>query len=187
MKNIAVLASGEGSNAEAIVRYFAGSGAARVAIVLSNREKAGVHSRMAALGVRTETVPRELWNDGSAVVDILMREAVDFVVLAGFLCRVEAPIIEAFSGRIVNIHPSLLPKFGGAGMWGHHVHEAVIASGEKESGITVHYVTKEIDGGEIIFQAKCPVEPVDTPETLANRVHALEHAHYPTVIENLLK
>lgn len=187
MKNIAVLASGEGSNAEAIVRYFAGSDVARVAIVLSNREKAGVHSRMAALGVRTETVPRELWNDGSAVVDILMREAVDFVVLAGFLCRVEEPIIEAFSGRIVNIHPSLLPKFGGAGMWGHHVHEAVIASGEKESGITVHYVTKEIDGGEIIFQAKCPVEPGDTPETLANRVHALEHAHYPMVIENLLK
>lgn len=186
MKNIAIFASGEGSNAEAIARYFAGSDIAQIKIVLSNREKAGVHSRMASLGIETMTFSRDQWNDGTAIAATLKNAGIDLIVLAGFLYRIEAPIIEAFPGRIVNIHPSLLPKFGGAGMWGHHVHEAVIAAGESETGITIHHVTAEIDGGEILFQAKCPVLPDDTPETLATRVHALEHAHYPVVIADLL-
>ncbi len=186
MKNIAIFASGDGSNAEAIARYFANSEVARVRIVLSNREKAGVHARMASLGIKTMTISKEQWNKGTHVVDILKAEQIDLIVLAGFLYRIETPIIEAYDGRILNIHPSLLPKFGGAGMWGHHVHEAVIAAGEKESGITIHYVTAEIDSGEIIFQVSCPVMENDSPESLAARIHDLEHTHYPAVIENEL-
>lgn len=187
MKNIAIFASGEGSNAEAIAKYFLNSDIAHIKTVLSNRENAGVHQRMASLGIKTVTFSRSEWNECRHILDTLKEESIDFIVLAGFLCCIEAPIIEAFEGKIINIHPSLLPKFGGKGMWGKHVHEAVIAAKEKESGITIHSVTKEIDGGTILFQAKCPVLPDDTAETLANRIHSLEHKHYPEVIERLLK
>lgn len=187
MKNIAIFASGDGSNAEAIVKHFANSDFASVKVVLSNKQKAGVHERMKALGVTSITFTKEEWKDCGAILSLLQENNIDLIVLAGFLCMVEAPLIETYEGRIINIHPSLLPKFGGPGMWGHHVHEAVIAAGEKESGITIHHVTQEVDGGEIIFQASCKVKPDDTAETLASRIHALEHNHYPLVIEQLLK
>lgn len=187
MKSIAIFASGSGSNAEAIARYFATSEDVCVKCVLSNRATAGVHDRMARLGVPSLTFSKEEWAEAKNIVDFLQKEQIDIIVLAGFLCMIEKPILTAFSGRILNIHPSLLPKYGGKGMWGHHVHEAVIAAGEKESGITIHMVTDEVDGGEILFQARCEVLPDDTPDTLAERIHALEHLHYPKVIEQKIR
>lgn len=187
MKNIAIFASGNGSNAEAIARYFADSDEVCVKCVLSNRKTAGVHERMAGMGVPSVTFPKEEWNDGREIVDFLQKEEIDLIVLAGFLCKIESAITSAFSGRILNIHPSLLPKYGGKGMWGHHVHEAVLSAGETQSGITIHEVTDEVDGGKILFQAVCEVRPDDTPDTLASRIHALEHQHYPKIIEKKLK
>lgn len=187
IKNIAIFASGDGSNAEAIAKYFINSNIACVKIVLSNRQKAGVHERIKALGIPSFTFSKDEWKDCSAILSTLQENNIDLIVLAGFLCMIETPLINAFKGRIINIHPSLLPKYGGAGMWGHHVHEAVIAAHEKESGITIHHVTEEVDGGEIIYQASCIVNPDDTAETLASRIHILEHTHYPSVIEKMLK
>lgn len=186
MINIAIFASGNGSNAEEIVQYFTGNKQVNVKCVLSNRQSAAVHQRMATLGIPSHTFSKEEWNDTHKIVDFLCKEEIDFIVLAGFLAKIEKPIISAFNGRIVNIHPSLLPLYGGKGMWGHHIHEAVIAAGEKQSGITIHYLDENIDGGEILFQATCDVLPEDTPETLANRIHTLEHQHYPKVIENII-
>lgn len=185
-RNIAIFASGEGSNAEAIALYFANDENIDVAVSLSNRKNAFVHQRMSALDIPSFTISNEQWNLATPVIEILKRYDIDFIVLAGFLCIIPGQIIDAYKNRIINIHPSLLPKFGGAGMWGHHVHEAVIASKETLSGITIHYVTNEIDGGEIIFQESCPVMPDDTPESLAARIHELEHKHYPAIIKRLL-
>lgn len=187
MKNIAIFASGDGSNAEAIAKHFITNKVARVKIVLSNREKAGVHERIKTLGIPSLTFSKDEWKDCTAILSLLQENDIDLIVLAGFLCMIESPLIKAYKGRIINIHPSLLPKYGGAGMWGLHVHNAVIAAREKESGITIHYVTEEVDGGEIIYQVSCPVKPDDTAETLASRIHVLEHTHYPSVIEKILK
>lgn len=186
MKNIAIFASGNGSNAEAIAQYFTGNKQVSIKCVLSNRQSAGVHQRIAAMNIPSLTFSKEEWNEAHKIVDFLHKEEIDFIILAGFLAKIEKPIISAFNGRIVNIHPSLLPRYGGKGMWGHHIHEAVIAAREKQSGITIHYIDETIDGGEIIFQATCDVLPDDTPDTLANRIHSLEHFHYPRVIEQLL-
>lgn len=186
MKNVAIFASGSGTNAEAIVRYFADSRDVCVKCVLSNRAKAQVHERMATLRVKSVTFSRDEWQLATGIVQFLRDEAIDLIVLAGFMSKIEAPIIAAYRGRIVNIHPSLLPRHGGPGMWGRHVHEAVIASGDLQSGITIHQVTEEIDGGDILFQTSCPVLSGDTPATLAARVQRLEHLHYPRVIEQLL-
>lgn len=186
MRNIAILASGNGSNAEAIARYFADADDICVAVVISNSAKAFVHERMASLGIPSITIVKDDWEAGTPVVDILRKHDIHLIVLAGFMRRIHDSIIDAFAGRIINIHPSLLPTYGGPGMWGHHVHEAVLAAGETKSGITIHHVTTEIDGGEIIFQASCPVHPDDTPDSLANRIHALEHLHYPRTIRQLL-
>ncbi len=185
-KNIAIFASGDGSNAEAIALYFANDENINVAVTLSNRKTAFVHQRMSALNIPSVTLSKEQWSLAFPVLEVLKQYKIDIIVLAGFLCIIPDQIIDAYNNRIINIHPSLLPKFGGAGMWGHYVHEAVIASKESTSGITIHYVTKEIDGGEIIFQKSCPVMPDDTPESLASRIHKLEHKHYPAVIRQLL-
>ena len=187
MKNIAIFASGEGSNAEAIARYFANSDNVCVKCVLTNRQNAGVHSRMQNLGIQSLYFPKEVWTNGNQIVEILKQKDIDLIVLAGFLAKIELSIIQAYSNRILNIHPSLLPRYGGKGMWGHHIHEAVIANRETESGISIHFIDENIDGGEIVFQAKCEVLPDDTPDTLATRIHALEHKHYPQVIEKLLE
>lgn len=186
MKNIAILASGNGSNAEAIARYFTSHSDIKVAIVISNRAKAGVHQRVNALGIPSITIGKDDWECGQPVVEILRSHNIDLIVLAGFMRRIHDYIIDAYPNRIINIHPSLLPRHGGPGMWGHHVHEAVLAAGDTESGITIHHVTSEIDGGAIIFQASCEVKSDDTPDSLAERIHTLEHRHFPRVIEMLL-
>lgn len=186
MKRIVIFASGSGTNAEAIVNYFAQNKDVAVVAVLSNRSNAQVHTRMAKLGIPTETFSREEWADGEIIITRLRNLGADFVVLAGFLCYIAMPILKAYDQRIVNIHPSLLPRHGGRGMWGKHVHQAVLESGEAESGITIHRVTADVDGGEILFQAKCPVLVCDTVELLAERVHKLEYEHYPRIIEQLL-
>lgn len=187
MKKIAILASGTGSNAENIAKYFANSQLAKVEILLHDREQAPVVEKMKALGIETSFFPRSEWKtDCSKIVGLLEAHGIDLIVLAGFTSIIGNEIIEAFNGKIINIHPSLLPKFGGKGMWGDNVHRAVIEAGETESGITIHYVTPEIDGGGIIAQFRCPVEPGDTPETLATRIHRLEHLNFPPTIETLL-
>jgi phosphoribosylglycinamide formyltransferase-1 len=186
MKRIAVFASGSGTNAENLIRYFRTKPGARVELVLSNRPGAGVLERARGLGVETEIFNRDTFYGSSEVADLLRSKSIDFLVLAGFLWLVPDGLLEAFKGRIVNIHPALLPRYGGKGMYGEHVHRAVIDSGDTESGITIHYVNREYDKGDIIFQARCPVRKNDTPATLASRVHELEYRHFPEVVEQLL-
>ncbi|MDX9749633.1 MAG: phosphoribosylglycinamide formyltransferase [Flavobacteriales bacterium] len=186
MKRIAVLASGSGTNARRLTEHFHAGDLARVGLIGCDRPGAGVLQRAWDLGV-----PAYLFN-GTALADgTVLRElqgqGIDLVVLAGFLRLVPPAMVRAFPGRIVNIHPALLPKYGGKGMYGAHVHRAVIAAGETESGITIHHVNERYDEGDHLFQARCPVRPGDTPERLAERVHALEHAHYPRVVEDLIK
>lgn len=186
-KNIAVLASGSGTNAENIIRYFQEKSSACVALVLTNRQNAFVLERARGLGVSCFHFPKSDWESGDAILSVLREHKIDFVVLAGFLARVPDVILYAYSNKMINIHPSLLPKFGGKGMYGDRVHEAVIAAGEKESGITIHYTNEHYDEGAIIRQVKCPVLPEDTPEELAQRIHVLEYETYPKVIEELIE
>ena len=186
MKKIAILASGSGTNAENLIQYFRTRPAERVEIVLTNRPGAGVLGRAEALNVETVVFNRELFYEGTEIVDLLKEREIDLVVLAGFLWLVPSGLIDAFEGRIINIHPALLPKYGGKGMYGSRVHEAVIESGDAESGITIHYVNRQYDDGSIIFQAKCKVMERDTPEDLAARIHELEYEHFPRVVEQLL-
>ena len=186
MKNIAIFASGSGTNAENMARYFANNELIKVALVLSNHVDAGVHARVNAWGVPSFTFSKEEFAAATPILAKLAEYAVDFIVLAGFMSKIPDALLDAFPDRIVNIHPALLPKFGGKGMYGHHVHEAVLAAGESESGITIHYVNAHYDEGKILFQAACPVLTDDTPDTLAQRVHQLEYAHYPRVVEQLL-
>lgn len=191
MKRIAVFASGNGSNAENIIRYFnTGAGApshgAEVVLVVCNRPGAAVIDKARALGVPVSIVTREMFNDEASMMALLESRAVDAIVLAGFLLMVPPFMTARFSGRMINIHPSLLPKFGGKGMYGRHVHEAVVAAGETETGITVHLVSDHCDGGDIIFQASTPVVPTDTAADVETKVHALERAHFPAVIARWL-
>ena len=185
MKKIAILASGEGTNAERIIRYFATHPTVKVVVVITNKAEAGVIRRAENLGIPVEFLPASAFKEGKAT-DVLRHYETDFVVLAGFLLRIPDDMLVEYPNRIVNIHPSLLPKFGGKGMYGSRVHEAVLEAKEQESGITIHYINEHYDEGAIILQAKCPVLKEDTPETLANRVHQLEYEHYPQVIEELL-
>ena len=186
MKRIAIFASGSGTNAEAIARHLVGNPNIKVACVLSNRANAGVHQRMQQFDIPTHTFSNDVWREAHTIVELLQQEQIDLIVLAGFMRKIEAPLTAAYAGRIVNIHPSLLPKHGGPGMYGPHVHEAVLAAGDTESGLSIHYVDEQIDGGEIIFQARCEVRPDDTPDTLADRIHVLEHRHFPHVVEEIL-
>ena len=185
---IALFASGEGSNAEAIVRYFANNPTIEVALMVCNRKEAGVYERMQKWGIPCHTIGKTEWqpsSSGQQVLDLMRSEGISLIVLAGFLAYIPEAIVKTYEGRIINIHPSLLPKYGGKGMWGHHVHEAVLAAHETVSGITIHHVTENLDEGSIIFQAQCEVLPDDTPDSLAARIHKLEHAHYPRVVEQM--
>jgi phosphoribosylglycinamide formyltransferase 1 len=185
-KRIVILASGSGSNAEAIVKYFLRSTSIEVAHIMSNREKAFVLERAARLNVPASTFNRnDLYENGS-VKEMLRRLTPDLIVLAGFLWLLPADITRMFAGKIINIHPALLPAFGGKGMYGAKVHEAVISSKSTESGISIHYVNEHYDEGDAILQVKCPVFSDDTCESLATRIHELEHRHYPVIIEQLL-
>ncbi|MHC1730480.1 MAG: phosphoribosylglycinamide formyltransferase [Bacteroidales bacterium] len=187
MKHISILASGNGTNAENIIRYFSNDKNAKVTLVLSNKPQAKVLERAAALGVDAFFFDRTQFYETGEVLMMLRRRETDLVVLAGFLWLVPVDVIEAFRGRIVNIHPALLPRFGGRGMYGERVHLAVLEAGCAESGITIHYVNEMYDSGDIIFQAKCPVLPGDDADALAQRVHALEYEHYPRVIGEIIR
>lgn len=187
MVNLAIFVSGNGTNCENIIRHFAGSPSVRVALVLSNRPDAFALVRAARLGVPTEVMAKADFADEAKLMGLMSRYGIDFIVLAGFLLMVPPFLTERYQRRIVNIHPALLPKYGGKGMYGHHVHEAVRASGDEETGITIHYVSNVCDGGEIIFQAKTPVLPTDTPDDIAASVHRLEQRYYPEVIEQVIK
>ncbi|MFZ9387443.1 MAG: phosphoribosylglycinamide formyltransferase [Chitinophagaceae bacterium] len=187
MKKIAVFASGAGSNAQKIMDYFRDAPDIRVALVVCNKPGAGVVDIAKREGVPALLIEKEQFFRGNAYVDEIREAGIDLIVLAGFLWKVPPALIRAFPDRIINIHPALLPKFGGKGMYGRHVHEAVIANHEKESGISIHVVDELYDHGRILFQARCPVLDSDTPESLAERIHQLEHKHYPAVIGDLLR
>lgn len=186
MKKIAVFASGSGTNAENIVRYFFSSKTAKVDVILTENPKAYVIERANRLAVDYNVFKIDELKNGD-ITNLLRSRGVDFVVLSGFLKLIPTNLIDAYRNRIVNIHPALLPKYGGKGMYGMKVHKAVIEAGDVESGITIHLVNEKYDEGDIVFQAKCPIIPCDNPETLAERIHALEYEHYPTVIERLVK
>jgi len=186
MKNLVVFASGSGSNAEQIIRFFLNRDDARVTGVLSNNSDAFVHERARALGVRSVTFTRSDFYHTDRIVKLLSDWQTDLIILAGFMWLVPSNLLMQYTQRILNIHPALLPDFGGKGMYGHHVHEAVIKAQEKSSGITIHLIDEEYDRGKILFQASCEVFPNDTPESLAERIHRLEHEHYPRVIADYL-
>jgi len=184
---IALFASGSGSNAENIINYFSESPFFEFPVIISNKSDAFVHERAKNLQIPSFTFSREDFSIGDKIIDFLKTYDIDCIVLAGFLLKVPDALIKAFPDKIINIHPALLPKYGGKGMYGHHVHDAVVASGDSESGITIHYVNNNYDEGNIIFQAKCPVLPSDTADMIADKVHALEYDYYPKVIEDIWK
>lgn len=185
MVRIAILASGSGTNSQRLIEHFRGHSKAEVTLIGCDQPRAGVLQRAWDLGIPSYLFDGTALRNGDVLRE-LQGQHIGFVVLAGFMRLLPAELVRAYPQRIINIHPALLPKFGGKGMYGHHVHEAVIAAGEKESGITIHYVNERYDEGEHILQVKCPVLPNDTPESLAARIHALEHEHYPRVVEQLL-
>ena len=184
--NIAIFVSGGGTNCENLIKYFSGSERVNCALVVSNKADAYALVRAENLGVKTAVVPKAQLNDAGVMMPLLREHAIDFIVLAGFLPLVPDFLIDAFPRRIVNLHPALLPKFGGKGMWGHHVHEAVKAAGETETGMTVHWVTPVCDGGEIIAQYRTPLSPDDTADDIAEKEHVLEMAYFPKVVEQVL-
>lgn len=183
MKKIAIFVSGSGSNAENIIRYFALSPEAKVDIVLSNKAEAYALTRAKRLGVDTEVFSRTDFYETTRVENILARRKIDYIVLAGFLWLVPKNITEKYHNRIINIHPALLPKYGGKGMFGENVHRAVALAGENESGITIHLVNSEYDSGDIIFQAKVPLEKSDDHTKIAAKIHELEQKYFPAIIE----
>lgn len=186
MKRIAILASGSGSNAENIANYFKGSDYAQVTFILANNPEAYVLERAKRLGIEAAVVTKQQFIEADSIIAMLEEREIDFVVLAGFLLLVPQKLITAYPGRIVNIHPALLPKHGGKGMYGDRVHKAVVESGDSESGITIHLIDENYDKGTTFFQAKCPVLSTDTPDDVAAKVHALEYEHFPHVIEEIL-
>lgn len=186
MKNIAIFASGTGTNAKKIIEHFENSPIARVALIVSNKPGAGVLEIAKTNKIPTLIIEKERFFSGDAYLPVLAEKKIDFIVLAGFLWKVPAILVAGFLQKIINIHPSLLPKYGGKGMYGLKVHEAVISAGDRESGISIHFVNEIYDDGTIIFQVSCKVEKNDTPETLAEKIHVLEHENYPRVIESLL-
>ena len=186
MRNIAIFASGSGTNAENIIEYFSNKKSAKVTLILSNRREAFVLKRAAVHNINAIFFDHSDFYASEKVLDLLISNKIDFIVLAGFLWLIPENILKRFEGRIINIHPALLPGYGGKGMFGEKVHQAVIANHESESGITIHYVNRFYDEGNIIFQTRCKVEPSDTPDSLASRIHALEYEYYPKVIEDLI-
>jgi phosphoribosylglycinamide formyltransferase-1 len=185
MKRIAILASGNGSNAQRIIEYFRGHPGISVSLVMANNPDAYVITRARNLSVPSLLFTRQEMIRGT-VIQALQNFDIDLIVLAGFLWLLPTPILQAYPDKIINIHPALLPKYGGKGMYGMHVHELVINAKEIESGISIHLVNERYDEGRILFQATCNISPEDTPETLAGKIHELEHKHYPLVIEKFL-
>jgi phosphoribosylglycinamide formyltransferase 1 len=183
---IAIFASGSGSNAQRIAEYFAGSGLLEISAIYCNNPEAYVLERANLLGIPTVIFNRNDFYNSSFVLDDLEARGTDWIILAGFLWLIPGSILKAFPQRIINIHPALLPAYGGKGMFGMKVHESVIAAGEKQSGITIHHVNELYDEGDIIFQATCQIQPGDTPEMLASKIHSLEYEYFPMVIKDLI-
>ena len=184
--NIAIFASGSGTNCENLIRYFEHSEMVNCALVVSNKPDAYALVRAERLGVPTAVISKAQLNNPGETLPLLESYGIEFIVLAGFLPLVPDFLIEAFPRKIINLHPALLPKFGGKGMWGHHVHEAVKAAGETETGMTVHYVTPVCDSGEIIAQFRTSISPDDTADDIAEKEHQLEMEHFPQVVEKVL-
>ena len=186
-RNIAIFVSGSGSNCENLIRYFEGSDNVNCELVVSNKADAYALVRAQNLGVATAIVPKAQLNDEAFMMSLMNEHQIAFIVLAGFLPLVPNFLIEAYPRRIVNLHPALLPKYGGKGMWGHHVHEAVKAAGEAETGMTVHWVTPVCDSGEIIAQFRVALSPDDTVDDIAEKEHQLEMAHFPQVVKEIIQ
>jgi phosphoribosylglycinamide formyltransferase 1 len=183
MIKVAIFASGSGSNAEQILQYFSNQPEVEISLILTNNHQAGVIERARRYNVPTVVFTKKNFQDPEGITLILKNQQIDWLVLAGFLLLVPKHLVDVFPEKIINIHPALLPKYGGKGMWGHHVHEAVVANGETETGITIHYVNEKYDEGKVIFQATCQVMPTDTPELVAQKIHELEHAYFPKILE----
>jgi phosphoribosylglycinamide formyltransferase 1 len=182
-KRLAIFASGAGSNAQKIIEHFANHSSIEVALIVCNKPNAGVLAIAVKANIAALLIEKNQFANGDGYVPALKNNAIDFLILAGFLWKVPSVLVNAFPNKILNIHPALLPKFGGKGMYGHFVHEAVLANHEKESGISIHKVNVHYDEGDIVFQAKCVVDEKETPESLATKIHALEHRYFATVIE----
>ena len=187
MKRVAVFASGSGTNFQQICEYFnQKNNDIKIELLIVNKKNAYVLERAKQLNVKSVYFNREDFYSSDKVVECLKENQIDFIVLAGFLWLIPDNILKEYPNKIINIHPALLPNYGGKGMHGHHVHEAVIAAKEPESGITIHYVNEKYDEGNIIFQAKCSITPEDTADSLAEKIHLLEKEHFPKVIDSLL-
>ncbi len=184
--NIAIFVSGSGTNCENLIRHFAGHPVIHPVLVLSNRADAYALVRAKNLNVPTAVIGKQDFQQPDKVLPLLQQYGVEFIVLAGFLLFIPDYLLEAYDRRMINLHPALLPKHGGKGMWGHHVHEAVKAGGDTETGMTVHWVSREIDGGEIIAQFSTPLSPDDTPDDIAEKEHVLEMEHFPQVVEEVI-
>ncbi|WP_455065564.1 phosphoribosylglycinamide formyltransferase [Prevotella nigrescens] len=187
MVNIAIFVSGSGSNCENIIQYFQHNKQVHIALVVSNRSDAYALVRAKKLNVTTAVLPKADFNNKDKVLKLMADYRIDFIVLAGFLLMIPDWLISVYQRRMINLHPALLPKFGGMGMYGHHVHEAVRKANETETGMTVHWVSTVCDGGEIIAQFRTPITPDDTPDDIAGKEHILEMEHFPRVIETILK
>lgn len=186
MINLAIFVSGGGSNCENIIRYFKDSDKVNVALVVANKTGIPALEKAERLGVPTRVLPKADLNREDVVLPLMKAYSIDFIVLAGFLLVIPDFLIREYDRRIINLHPALLPKFGGIGMYGHHVHEAVKAAGETETGMTVHWVSAKVDGGGIIAQFRTPINPDDTPDDIAAKEHVLEMEHFPHLIEEIL-
>jgi phosphoribosylglycinamide formyltransferase-1 len=186
MTRIAIFASGAGSNAAKIIEYFKNHDSIGVVLVLCNKPLAGVLNIASAAGIPSVLIEKDTFFNGNGYVPVLKDHHVDFIVLAGFLWKIPVSLIRAYPSSIVNIHPALLPAYGGKGMYGAHVHEAVIHAGEQQSGITIHFVDEHYDNGDIIFQERYNISPGETPDSLAQKIHELEHTHFPRIIEQVV-
>jgi phosphoribosylglycinamide formyltransferase 1 len=186
IQNIAIFASGAGSNAGKIIAYFKNSDAVRVSLIVTGNARAGVLEIAKTASIPSYIFDKQYLTKGISIIQTLKHHSINFIVLAGFMWKVPPELIAEWPGKIVNIHPALLPKFGGKGMYGHHVFEAVYAAGEQESGITIHYVDELYDHGQVIFQARFPLSPEDDPTTIGEKTRVLEHTHFPAVIGQIL-
>lgn len=186
MTRIAIFASGSGSNAENIATYFCAHKNVEVALILTNNPTAFVVERAKKLGIKSLIFNKHDFLKTDEILHFLLKNNINLIVLAGFLLKIPENLLKAFPNKIINIHPALLPKYGGKGMYGDKVHQSVIEAKEKESGITIHYVNENYDEGKIIFQAKCSINPNDTAKDLASKIHALEYAHFPKELEKLI-
>lgn len=185
MNNIAIFVSGNGTNCENIINYFSTSGTCRIALVVSSNSGAYALTRARRHGIKTFIADKSYLQQGDDILDTLKQHNINYIVLAGFLLMIPPCLTEAFPYHIINIHPALLPKFGGKGMYGHHVHEAVKAAGETETGITIHFVNGKYDDGEIIAAFKTPISPSDTVADIEQKIHRLEQEHFPKVLEKV--